>query len=337
VTDGQLHVLVVRVGETRLALPMTHVEQTFRLGGRRVFNVAGQACLLFRGRTMPTQFIGETLGLVSDGEEGEAVIVWCGGRRMAFAVDDLIGQFTLDRYDLPALATSPFCTGALIADDGEIVPLLDPLVVAGVADAGRKNAVLTEMQQSALREVGNIGSGNAATALAAMLGKEVRIEYADSLLVSADEVAGLVGSPLETSAMVETPIAGGHGSVLMLFAGDAPRRLCALLGTSMDEEMGHSALREVGNILSSSYLTALQIMTGLALEPEPPKLDVDVLGSLLGAHLDPTTNAGDLIVLMRSSLGVGEGDDGFSFSFVPQMNDVQDLLRRLEASLDVAA
>ncbi len=335
--DAPLHVLVVRVGESQLALPMTHVEQTFRLSGRRLFNVAGQLCLLFRGRTLAARYLGEALGLPGDGAEGKAVIVWCGGRRMAFAVDDLVGQFTLQRYPLPPLALSPFCSGALIGDEGEIVPLLDPLVVAGISEEGRAAVVLTAMQQSALREVGNIGSSTAATALAGMLGTEVRIDYSDSLLVTVDQVAGLIGSPLETSAMVVTPITGGHGSVLMLFAGAAPRKLCALLGVSLDEDMGRSALCEVGNILSSSYLTALQTMTGLALDPEPPLLDVDVLGSLLGTHIDPTTSAGDLIVLMRSSLGVGDGDEGFSFSFVPQMTDVQELLGRLEASLGMAA
>jgi chemotaxis protein CheC len=329
-----VHALVVRVGDVRCALPMSHVEQTFRLSNHRIHNVGGTLCLLFRGRSLPLYRLADQLGLWEAEEPTEAVIVWVGGRRLSFAVNELIGQIELERIPLPALAASPFCTGALIDESGEIIPVLDPAVVTGFNPEDVSSGFgLSEMQQSALREVGNIGSGQAATALSTMIASEVNISYAEALLVTASEAAGLLGSPLETSAIVETPILNEGGRVMMVFAGDSSSRLCGLLGVNPNDEMGHSALREVGNILSTSYMNAICTLTGMELEPAPPRLDVDLLGTLLERLGDGPGD--DVVVLLRSSLSI-PGDAGFTFTFVPQLTAVEELLERLDRAMGAA-
>ncbi len=65
------------------------------------------------------------------------------------------------------------------------------------------------------------------------------------------------------SAMVDTPIMHDGGNVLLVFPDDTAEELCQLLGTTMKDEMGPTALQEVGNILTSSYLNAIVEMTGL--------------------------------------------------------------------------
>lgn len=118
------------------------------------------------------------------------------------------------------------------------------------------------------------------------------------------------------------------GKVLLLFPDGAAEQLCELFGTSLDDDMGRSALREVGNILASSYLNAMVEMTGLDLEPEPPTIEVDLLGSLVSRSLE-SNRAEDPTVLMRSVMTVESSDATFAFLFVPQFGAVEALLERL--------
>jgi len=187
---------------------------------------------------------------------------------------------------------------------------------------------LTELQLDALREMANIGSGNAATALSQLLGKPVEIGYAEALLATLAEAADKIGAAAAPSAVVDTPVADEGGKVLLLFPDGAAEQLCELFGTRLDDEMGRSALREVGNILASSYLNAVVEMTGLDLTPQPPAIEVDLLGSLVARSLE-SSRSEDPTVLMRSVMTVEASDASFAFLFVPQFGAVEALLEQL--------
>jgi len=328
-----IHVLVVRVSDVRCAIPMDHVEQTFRLGDHRIHQVGGTEAVLFRNRSLQTYRMRVVLGLGDDGTTPPAgVIAWLGGRRIVLGVDELVGQFDLAKVPLPVLAASPFFLGACILGDGEIVPVIDPpMLVGGGLDSVEFG--LTPMQASALREIGNIGAGHAATALSLMIGRPVDISWAESLIVPAGRASEHTGSPLQTSVGVTVPLANNDGSVALLLARDAAENLAASMGTSFDEPLGRSAIMELGNVLTCSYLAAVLELTGLEMEPEPPQLQVDLLGALLeggvfgGADLDKAP-----LLLIRSTLTV-EGDHGCGVLFAPRLRDITGLLRRLELAL----
>ncbi|MGZ4326060.1 MAG: chemotaxis protein CheC [Solirubrobacteraceae bacterium] len=121
---------------------------------------------------------------------------------------------------------------------------------------------LTELQLDALRELANIASGHAATALAQMLGTEVDLSVPNALALPRADAIAAYGSADGPVAGVVTPLEGDiEGVVLLLIpAGDA-ETLCRLLGVTPRTEVGDSALREIGNILGASYLNALSAIT----------------------------------------------------------------------------
>jgi chemotaxis protein CheC len=323
-----VHVLVVRAGGVLWALPMAAVEQTFDLRGQVKRGVGGAGVVCFRGQVLELIDLAERLGLAGE-RSNAAVLVWASGRRRAFAVEGLVGQLMVERLEVPALAAGRFISGIFI-DDGEVVPILEPGAVTGAwSVSGATHLGFTEMQQSALCEIANIGSAHAATALSQLIGRPVEIKYSEALLTVLAEAIDRIGAPMERSAVVDTPVKAGAGSVLLVFPDDTGEQLCELLGTTLSDEIGLTALQEIGNILASSYLNALVEMTGIDLEPEPPTVEVDLLGELLSRS---TTNDGkpdDPTVLMRSQLTIESSDAKFSFLFVPRIGSVETLLDRL--------
>jgi chemotaxis protein CheC len=324
----QVHLLVVRAGGLPWALPMDAVEQTFDLRAHSSHRIGSTDVVCFREHVIELIDLAERIG-VETGNPGAAVVVWAAGRRRAFAVDELVGQLMLERLEMPGLANGEYASAVVLYQD-EVIPIVEPGAVAGAWSLGDSRRMgFTEMQQSALREIASIGSSHAATALSQLLGRPVDISYSEALLTVLAEAIDRIGAPMSRSALVDTPIQGDGGTVLLVFPDETGEELCKLLGTSLDEELGRTALQEVGNILATSYMNALVEMTGMELEPEPPTVEVDMLGQMLSRSAASGGEPTDPTVLMRSQLIVESSNAQFSFLFVPRIGSVETLLDRL--------
>jgi len=307
---------------------MESVEQAFNLSDHECRSVGDMRVVRFREEVLELIDLAEKLGMTSV-DPPSAVVTWASGRRFALVVEELVNQISAERSDLPRLARGDFTDGVIFYND-EVVPLVAPGSLTGAWEADPEQAyAFTEMQQSALGEIANIGSGHAATALSGLLGRPVDVGYSEAELTVLARAIDQVGAPMNRSALVDTPIHDDNGNVLLVFPEESAEELCQLLGTSMSDETGLSALQEVGNILTASYLNAIVEMTGLELEPDPPKVEVDLLGQLIASSGAAGGHASDPTVLMRSYLTVEGSTTRFSFLFVPRLRSVQALLERL--------
>jgi chemotaxis protein CheC len=192
------------------------------------------------------------------------------------------------------------------------------------------NPRFTDMQLDALREVANIGSGNAATALAGLLGRSVDLSVPNAAalpLAEAVEAAGPVDA--DVSAVVLPVFGDMDALVLLLFGPEEAETLCGLLGVEGDPEMALSALGEIGNILGSSYVGALEAMSGIAMEPRPPQTIQDMLGAIVASALATTAVETDIALLLDSQLLVDGAECAFNFIFVPSEEGVTQLLASL--------
>jgi len=147
---------------------------------------------------------------------------------------------------------------------------------------------LNSFHLDVLREIGNIGAGNAATALAKLLDKKIDMKVPQIRIMKFSEVSDVLGG-------AETPVVGIllriHGDISgsMMFILDYPSsRLLVniLMGKPEESDLDYddltcSALKEIGNILAGSYLSALSNMTGLNLMPDVPALAIDMAGAIL--------------------------------------------------------
>lgn len=192
------------------------------------------------------------------------------------------------------------------------------------------SAQYTDVQLDALRELANIGSGNASTALSAMLGRSVDISVPSALVLPMSEAVEQVGSPEDEATGVVLGVFGDfEASVLLLLTPSDADLMCGLLGVEAGTEIGVSALMEIGNIVGSSYINALAGMTGMTVEPTPPAAATDMLAAILESVLAERAGASDLALLLDSNLVVeGEGCS-ISFLLVPDHGGVELLLSRL--------
>src|SRR3954470_18487741 len=173
----------------------------------------------------------------------------------------------------------------------------------------------SDMQLDALRELANIGSGNAGTALGSMLGKSVDISVPTAAALPLDEAVAVAGEPDELRYGVVVPIVGDFEAiVLLLFPEDDARKVCAIYGIEPSTEDGFSMLGEVGNILGTNYINVLAQMVGMSLEPSPPQVVEDMLASILSSVLIGRGDDIDEALVLDSNLMVE--DEACTLSFL---------------------
>jgi len=191
----------------------------------------------------------------------------------------------------------------------------------------------TEIQLDALRELANIGSGTASTALSTMLGRSVDISVPNARALPFAEAVEAAGPQEEAVTGIVLGIVGDLvGTVLLLVPPADADAMCRMLGVEPDDEVALSALGEIGNVVGTSYINALSAMTGMTIEPTPPSTATDMLGAIVQTVLAGHAHAGDIALMLDSDLTVEGEDCSISFLLVPEQGGFDDLLSRIGLS-----
>lgn len=190
----------------------------------------------------------------------------------------------------------------------------------------------TETQLDALRELANIGSGQAAAALSTMLGHPVDISVPTAAAMELAEAVAVAGRPDEARHGILVPIVGEFEAAVVLLVPEADaQQLCDVYGLDPDSEDGASFLGEIGNILGTSYINVLAEMCGMDMEPAPPQVVHDMLGAILASVLLAGENTDQALVL-DSALTVEGRPCSLSFLLIPTSGGVHELLGRIGVS-----
>jgi chemotaxis protein CheC len=188
----------------------------------------------------------------------------------------------------------------------------------------------SDLQLDALRELANIGSGNAATSLSSLIGRAVDISVPNALLLPlADAVDAAGPSESEVTAVLLRITGQLDALVLLLFSPQDVEQVCGLLGVEPGDPLASSALGEVGNILGASYVGALGTMSGLELELSPPQVATDMVAAIVSSVLATSSVDNDLAFLLDSELTIEGASCSLSFMLVPTPAGVGELLSRL--------
>ena len=207
-----------------------------------------------------------------------------------------------------------------------------------------KDAILeqvTENYYDVLKEIGNIGAGNAMTALSQMLQCKVDMKVPQVRLLEFSEVGEMMGGEEQIMAGVFLGVEGYiTGSIMFLVEENSARHLIQKITMGMlpegqeFDEMGLSAMQEVGNIITGAYLNSLSTLTNLTVFPTPPAVTVDMAGAILSVPAIQFGIYGDKILLIQSQFYDEVKLDGY-FILIPDLESYEKILTALGLSMTV--
>ncbi len=193
-----------------------------------------------------------------------------------------------------------------------------------------------DFKMDVLREVGNIGAGNAATALSTLLNKPVDMAVPTVSFIPFDEIAERVGGSEAVVIAIFLRVDGdAPGNMFFILKREPARRLLqGLLGFNAAEndeysELELSALNEIGNILAGSYLSSLADFTGLHMSPTVPSLAVDMAGAILSYGMLQFGTMGDDALLIDTTFLEGHQEAEGHFFLIPDPESFDKLFRAL--------
>lgn len=182
---------------------------------------------------------------------------------------------------------------------------------------------LSDAQIDALKELGNIGAGNAATALSEILNTKVDMTVPSVKIIPIEKVPDAAGG-------IETII----GGVYMRMSGDAPSNLLFVVPVEaalslMERLLGYrpsdytnlreieiSALVEIGNIMCGSYINTLVKFTHLNMKPNVPYGTIDMTGAVLSEIIARLGEVADYALLIETTMSVSDGSSISAYFFL---------------------
>lgn len=186
-----------------------------------------------------------------------------------------------------------------------------------------------------LKELGNIGAGNAMTALSQMISSKVDMKVPQVRLLEFKEVGNLMGGEEQIMVGVMLAVEGDiTGSMMFLVERSCAKHLVnkMMMGMASEgddfNEMELSALKEIGNIITGAYLNSLSTMTNLTIYPTPPEITVDMAAALLSVPAIEFGIYGDNILLIQSQFFDEVSIDGY-FILVPDLESYAKILTSL--------
>ncbi len=198
--------------------------------------------------------------------------------------------------------------------------------------------VLSEQQLDAMKEVGNIGAGHAATALSQLIGKKIMITVPKVHCMKLLQTVEMVGGPQSLIAGVTMHVLGDiSAEIVLVLPRNSAIQMASLLTKNEAEErqvltvLEHSAIKEAGNILAGSYLNALTEFLGIILLQSVPQLVFDLAEAVvteIGKNFLPQT---EVICIKTKFMEANRIIDGY-FMLIPDSRSLDIIFRAIRVS-----
>lgn len=198
---------------------------------------------------------------------------------------------------------------------------------------------VNDMYFDVLKEIGNIGAGNATTAISNMLNLKVNMDVPKVEFMKVQELPTAISAEEETVVGIYLEVESDIGGSMMflLKMGSAQYLVNHLMGRTDDyaeefNEMDISAIKEIGNIISGSYLSALSTMTNMVITSSVPYLAIDMAGAILSVPAIQFGQYGDNALLIQTEFGDDVKIQGF-FILMPDVESYDKILTSLGIAL----
>lgn len=195
---------------------------------------------------------------------------------------------------------------------------------------------MNNVQLDVLREIGNIGAGNATTALAKLINARIDMKVPKVEMVGFQKLAALIGNEEDIMVAVLVTLSEDVNGMMMFMMDKKSTMFLVeqmLKGSGMElgDELGDfemSVISEIGNIISGSYLAALSSLLNMKIDMSIPYVSVDMAGAILSVPAIEFGKIGDEVLLIQTNFGDELDVNGY-FILIPEMASYEKILRAL--------
>ncbi|MCI8808556.1 MAG: chemotaxis protein CheC [Oscillibacter sp.] len=198
---------------------------------------------------------------------------------------------------------------------------------------------LSSLELDTLKEIGSIGTGNAANSLSSLIGKTVRIKQPEVRIMGYNEAINWIGGPEEITAGVLVRMSGQiTGIMLSVQQLDFVNLVLeSMLGHGVEDylglhEMESSALVEVGNIMISTFINALSSLADINIELTVPAFTVDMQGAIMTVPMAEYGGQSDYIMTIGGNFICGGKEIPCRLLLSPNIKSLNFLLGKLGVS-----
>lgn len=197
-------------------------------------------------------------------------------------------------------------------------------------------ADMDQLELDVMKEIGSIGTGNAATALSGLIGKQVKMTVPEIEIKGFNETIDILGGPEDVVAAVLVQMSGDvEGTMLFLLRMEFVNAvLDSILGKQINDygqlhEMEISVLTEVGNIMISSYTNALSTLAGMEIHLSVPAIAVNMLGGIMSVPMAEMGYETDQLMLIDGKLMVEDKEHDSTILMLPDIKSLNKLMEKL--------
>lgn len=196
---------------------------------------------------------------------------------------------------------------------------------------------LNDMQIDVLRELGNIGAGNAATSLSQLLNTKVNISLPTVQILDINDAVATLGGPENVIVAILAKLYGDLEGIMMFiiersFANNIMQHL---LGQEFDgeqlSEIQMSAISEVGNIMIGAYSGSISTLSQLKVKASVPAVTIDMVGAVLSVPAIEMGSVSDKVIFIQDNFF--DESQSANMLFVPSIDSLNRLMKQLGIEL----
>lgn len=195
---------------------------------------------------------------------------------------------------------------------------------------------IDNMHYDVLKEIGNIGAGNATTALSTMINSKIDMQVPQVALLEFKELADTVGGADNIVVGILITLEGEINGMMMFMMDEksAYHLVNILMGNPISNhseftEMEYSALKEIGNIIAGAYLSSLSTLTGIRIDASVPYMSIDMAGAILSVPAIEFGKVGDKALIIETKFWKDDADVNGYFILIPTIESYDVILSSL--------
>jgi chemotaxis protein CheC len=199
---------------------------------------------------------------------------------------------------------------------------------------------LNDMHLDVLKEIGNIGAGNAATSLSKMLDTIINMAVPRVRILDISDAATALGGPENPVVGILTKFQGDIDGIMMFiisqtFAGAVLKSLLGVQQVSYHSlsELELSAISEIGNIMIAAYLGSISTLSQMKVKTSVPAVAVDMVGALLSVPAIEMSSVSDKVIFIEDDFLGSDSQITSNMMMVPDMESLGRLMQKLGIQL----